>query len=378
MKQRYLHFFAIAVLLGCLLSCQNGNGNSTPDDAKSIEMQYASLLALHQCEGYVSAEIKNPWDSTKILHRYILVPKDQQLPASLPKGDVVRTPLSHAVFYTSVHTSLINQLGAYSSIAGVCDVEYMYLDKLQKDVKTGKISDCGKGVSPNIEKIIDISPDAILLSPFENSGSYGKLGTLGIPIIECADYMETSALGRAEWMRFYGLLTGREHEADSLFATIEKSYNDLKDLVKDVKVKPTVFTDMKFGASWYVAGVNSTVGHLLADAGAEYIFNDEPASGSVPYAPEVVFDRGQHADLWLIKYNQEAEMTYAQLANDWSSYTRLSAYQKHNVYACNLSKVPFYEETPFHPDLLLRDYITIFHPEVMKDKTLRYFSKMEK
>ena len=364
----------LAVLF--LASCNSSN--STSDNGESIEMRYSSLLALHQCDGYITAEIKNPWDTTKILHRYVLVDKDADMPAELPAGDVVKTPVSHAVYYTSVHVSLVNQLGGYNSIAGVCDHEYMYLDRLQQDVKSGKIVDCGKGISPDIEKIIDLSPDAILVSPFENSGSYGKLGTLGIPVIECADYMETSALGRAEWMRFYGILTGHQSQADSTFAGIEKRYNDLKTLVADVMTKPTVLSDMKFGNSWYVAGDNSTVGRLFADAGADYIFNDEKASGSVPYDPEVVFDRGQQADLWLIKYNQAYDMTYALLAKEWGNYSRLSAFQHRNVYACNLSKVPFYEETPFHPDMLLRDYIIIFHPEAIKDHNLRYFKKIEK
>lgn len=375
----YQYIIAFALLLMC--SCTARQGETTAE-GDSIEMRYATLLSLQQGEGYISAEIKNPWDSTKTLHRYILVPKDSEMPANLPKGDVIRTPLEHAVFYTSVHVSLINQLGAYGCIAGVCDSEYMYLDRLQKDVKAGKIADCGKGTAPNIEKVIDLSPDAVLLSPFENSGSYGKLGTIGIPIVECADYMETSALGRAEWMRFYGLLTGRQAEADSLFAGIEQRYNDLKARVGNASAKdrknPTVLLDKKFGSTWYMAGANSTTGRLLADAGADYIFNSEKSAGSVPYDPEVVFDRGQQAELWLIKYNQDADMTYAQLANEWVNYSKIAAFEHKNVYACNLSKVPFYEETPFHPDLLLRDYIIIFHPEAIEDHTLRYFRKLEK
>lgn len=363
-------------MLLCLACCSVKQEEQVAGD--SVEMRYATLLTLKECDGYISAEIKNPWDSTKILHRYVLVPKDKELPSALPKGDVIRIPLSRSVVYTSVHASLINQLGAYGAIAGVCDAEYMYLDKLQKDISAGKIVNCGNGTNPDIEKIIDLTPDAVLLSPFENSGSYGKLGTIGIPIVECADYMETGPLARAEWMRFYGLLFGMQQQADSLFATVEKSYNDLKALVADKSIKkPTVIADKKFGSSWYVAGGNSTVGRMLDDAGANYVFSDEKASGSVPYAPEVVFDRGQQADIWLVKFNQDTDLTYNQLAQEWSNYSKFAAFQNHNIYACNLSKVPFYEETPFHPDLLLRDYIIIFHPEKVEDRTLRYFYKMK-
>ena len=84
------------------------------------------------------------------------------------------------------------------------------------------------------EKIIDLRPDAIMLSPFENSGGYGRVGKLGVPVIECADYMETSPLGRAEWLRFYGLLVGQEQRGDSLFAQIEKEYLALKDLAAQI------------------------------------------------------------------------------------------------------------------------------------------------
>ena len=89
------------------------------------------------------------------------------------------------------------------------------------------IVDCGDAMNPDIEKIVELDADAILLSPFENSGGYGQLEKLGVPLIECAEYMETSALGRAEWMRFYGLLYGCEAQADSLFAVVEKEYFSL-------------------------------------------------------------------------------------------------------------------------------------------------------
>lgn len=371
----------ISLVLSALSSCVNSTRDFS-NYGQSVEMRHAEFLTMTEGEGYILAQISNPWDSAKVLHSYVLVPKDKELPHDLPQGDVVRTPLSKSAVYTSVHCSLIDQLGAYNSIAGICDAEYIYLDKIQADVKSGKIKDFGNSMSPNIEKIIEASPDAILLSPFENSGSYGKLGKLGIPIIECADYMETSALGRAEWMRFFGILFGRGAEADSLFTDIEQSYNSLKDMVAkhyDGKEnrRPTVVTDAKFGSTWYVAGANSTMGRLLSDAGADYIFSDVPSNGSVPYSPEVVFDRGQSADVWLIKYNQATDKTLTELANDWSNNSKMSAFRNHRVYGCNLSKVPFYEETPFHPDLLLKEYIRIFTPELLPEYTLKYYKLLQ-
>ena len=373
-------FNCIVVILSVLQALTSCGGGSTASfDGEPVTMRYATLLKMTEGDGYVAADVKNPWsnDSTTLLHRYILVPRNEQLPENLPEGELIRTPLQKAVIYTSVHASLINQLGGYDAIKGVCDVKYMYLDKLQEDVKAGKIINCGESVNPNIERIIDLSPDAILLSPFENSGSYGRLGKLGIPIIECADYMETGPLSRAEWMRFYGMLVGHQQEADSLFHEVETDYNETAALVKDSHAKPTIVAEKKLGDSWYVAGANSTMGRMYADAGADYIFSDEAASGSVPYDPELVFDRAQQADLWLIKYNQATPLTLQQLGKEWPNYTRMKPYMTHHVYGCNLSQVPFYEETPFHPNILLRDLISIFHPATLQGHTPRYFQLLK-
>ena len=377
MKLKFLKSLFLTAVLPILASCKGSGTVTVLENAASIDMKYASLLTLQEGDGFIWAQIKNPWDTTKVLHSYVLVPKGQDTPSNLPQGEVIRTPLSHSLFYTSIHVSLIDELGAYNIISGVCDQQYMHIDQVRKDIESGKIVDCGMSQTPDMEKIMDLAPDAILLSPFENSGTYGKLGSMGIPIIECADYMETGALGRAEWMRFYGLLVGKRETADSLFAAIENDYNRLKTLVKDVKQKPTVVCGKKFGASWHVAGANSTIGQLVADAGGDYVFSNEPATGSVPYAPEKVFDRAQSADLWLFKYRQEVPLTYDQLAQEWNNYAEMNAFKKHNVYGCNLFKVDYYEETPFHPNLLLRDYICIFHPEVLENPQARYFTRIE-
>ena len=363
-------------VLSVLAACKGGG--TAAFNEEEIELRYAKLLTLKQGDGYVAAEVTDPWRDNAVLHRYVLVPRDAEVPEGLPQGELIRTPLQKAVVYTSVHTSLIDELGGYDAIKGVCDLGYIYLDKVHQDTKRGRIVDCGLGINPDIEKIIDLNPDAILLSPFENAGSYGKLGKLGIPIIECADYMENSALGRAEWMIFYGMLIGKEQEARSLFQAVEADYNATKSLVGDVKNRPTVVTEKKYGSTWYVAGAESTVGRLLADAGADYIFKDEKTSGSVPMSPEVVFDRAQQADIWMFKYNQAIDITSKQLAEEWDGYSKMKAFRNANcgVYHCNLSLVPFYEETPFHPNLLLKDYVKILHPDVLKDYELRYYKRL--
>ena len=380
-KDRSLKRFLLSanrVILILLLSACSGRSKiSFSSSAKEhIPFNYAENIVLEKHTAYTLARLRNPWDTTKILHTYILIDKHKPIPDSLPDATVIRIPLTRSIVYSSVHCSLLLQLKAKDAIAGVCDLDYIYLPEIQEDCKNGHIADIGNSMNPTIEKVIDLHPDAILLSPFQNSGGYGRIEKLDIPLIECADYMETSALGRAEWMKFYGLLFGRTIEADSLFAKIEKNYKALMTLAASDSVRPTVFSELKSSSAWYVPGGRSTTGKLYADANAQYIFDYTPNSGSIPMAFETVYDKGHDADFWLIKYNQATDKTLKELRRDFAPYAKFKAYQHKNVYGCNTGDIPFYEESPFQPDRLLKDLIKIFHPSLLKEYDLKYFRKL--
>lgn len=360
-----------------LISCGKRGGNGATVTGEPLEMRYSHLLSMCEHDGIVTAEVRNPWDTASLLHRYVLVPADRALPERLPEGEVIRTPLRNTAVYTSVHCALIDELGAADAIRGVCDLQYIYLQKIRQGVRNGNITDLGNSMTPNIELLMAMRPDAMFISPFENSGSYGKLGKLHIPIIECADYMETNPLGRAEWLRFYGRLFGKQREADSIFAAVESRYNSMKATVRGKKTRPTVVTEMKIGSTWYVAGKNSTVGILISDAGGDYIFSDVAGSGAVPYNPEQVLQRAHKADFWLIKYNQATDMTMQELAQAWASNRFMEAYKRGNVFGCNLGKTHFFEETPFHPDVLLREFINILHPGAQEENAMKYYFRLK-
>ena len=375
MKRNSLLICLFAVLF--LSSC--GGRSKTASalaNGDTIPLRYAENLTLMSYPGYTLATLRNPWDTLHTLHTYILVPKNRELPAHLPAGTVVRTPLSKSVIYSSVHCGLMDNLGVFGSIGGVCDLKYIKLPTVHEACRRGTIADCGDGMNPDMERIIDLHPDAILLSPFENSGGYGRIEKLDIPIIECADYMETSALGRAEWMRFYGLLFGKKTEADAMFASIERNYKDLQELVKPISFAPSVMCDLKTSSTWYTPGGNSTIAKLYSDAGANYIFREDTHSGSLPYPFEVIFEKGQQTDFWLIRYNQPVDKTYGELEKEFAPYAGFRAFKERNIYGCNTNRVPFYEETPFHPDWLLKDLIKIFHPSLLEGYELRYYNKL--
>lgn len=167
MKQVILFIFLLALLSSC---GGKSKSSSVIEAEKAIPLRYAENLSLSATEDYTIARLRNPWDTTRILHTYVLVDKKKSLPADLPEGTLVRTPLSKAVVYSSVHCGLLNQIGALKSIGGVCDLKYIKLQEVQDGCRTGSIADVGNGMNPDIEKIIDLHPDAIMLSPFENSG----------------------------------------------------------------------------------------------------------------------------------------------------------------------------------------------------------------
>lgn len=377
MKKILLSAYIVTWVL-LLSACGGGSKTSSLQaEGDTVRMKYSSLLQIVKHADYTVVTIRNPWDTLKVLHTYLLADREKPLPEHLPEGTIVRTPLQKSVIYSSVHCSLWSELDELKGIGGVCGLEYIKLPQILEGCRNGSIVNVGNSMNPDIERIIDLRPDAILLAPFENSGGYGRVGKLNIPIIECADYMETSALGRAEWMRLYGLLLGKEAQADSLFAGIEKEYLTLTQQVKSQNLKrPTVISEMKNSSAWYIPGGNSTMGRLYQDAGADYVFASLSNSGSVPLAFETVFDRGGNADIWLIKYNQPQDKTYSELERDYAPYARFKAFQDRKVYGCNTNHVPFYEESPFHPELLLKDLIKIFHPELLPDYDLKYFSNL--
>ncbi len=263
-------------LLLCLtLSCNMRQSSHSENSLSSDTIRYAQGFSVHHFDDYTAVEVHDPWDSTRLLQRYLLVDRDRPVPGNLPKGTVVQVPAQNIVVYTSVHAAIIDQLGETGRIIGVCEPRYMDTPSIQEGLKAGRIADMGEATAPNVEMMIDKGAELVIVSPFQNSG-YGPVEKLGIPIIEGADYMESLPLGRTEWIRFYGMLFGKEALADSIFRQTEKSYLDLKQLVTADMPRPTVISEKKFGASWFMPAGDSYIANMYADAGADYVFKELP------------------------------------------------------------------------------------------------------
>lgn len=353
-----LHVIALCATL-LLASCAGRTADANQGEA--IQVKYASLLRMEQSDSFTVVNISNPWNANHLLAQYVLVPQSQPLPHHLPQGTLVRTPLHRTAITSSVHAALLLELHAADAIAAMTDTSYIVADTLKTYLRqhTQQIRYAGQSMSPDLEQLRAAQTDAILVSPFENAG-HGALDRLGIPLIECADYMETSPLGRAEWMKFYGMLFGQTERADSLFAEVEKAYNAIKVQAAKHAQKPTVMCDLRMGNVWYQPGGNSTMGRLITDAGGKYLWADRQESGSLSLDFESVFARARQADVWIIKYGQPTDLTYAQMATDFQPYTQFDAWKARHIYACNTLRVPYFEETPFHPERILRNLSEIF------------------
>lgn len=379
MKGRHTSLFVIvALLLSVLASCGRMSKMGASPAGDTVRMKYAEHISIVRHADYTEATLANPWKAGKVLHRYILVNrKDSAHVANLPEGTVVYTPVSRSVVFTSPHCYLLEALGAGKAVSGVCDLAYINIPTIQQAAKKGSIIDCGNSMSPSIERIVSLQPQAILVSPFEGAG-YGQLERIGVPIIECADYMETSALGRAEWMRFYGRLLGKEHEADSLFAVVENTYKGLKRLASKSRLHPRVITERVVSGVWYCPGGKSSMGRLIADAGGRYAFADDTHSGSLTLSPEKVIAKASDADCWLFVYNGPTAISASQLLSEYPGYKMLKAFQKGGVYECGATTgVPYFEEMSFRPDFLMRDFVSIFHPDIVQNGTTRYYKKVK-
>ena len=348
----------------CCGACSSKNGGSNVGDAADSVPSltcYARLLRMYDdIPGCVRVDIVNPWDTTAMLARYLLV-SGGDVPDSVASGyRRLPVPLRSSLVYSGVHAGLLAEFGVADAVAGVADGGYFTTEPFMSRIKSGDIVDVGSSETPSQERIVALKPDAVLASPFENAG-YGVIDLLGIPVVECADYMEDTPLGRAEWMRFFGRLYGKAVEADSLFEGVKEHYEEICASVSGEDHKPLVLTEMLTDGYWFVPGGNSYMARLIQDAGGRYPWANDRSRGSLQLDYSSVYARAADADVWLIR-SFGHDLTLDDIQSVYLLNGQFKAFKQNNVWVANTAEVPLFEEFPFHPDLLLQEYSSIFHP----------------
>lgn len=334
----------------------------------------AALLDIRDMGGSYLVTVKNPWDTTATLHSYLLVPRGGDA-TPRPGSTTVEIPLRRSVVYSGVHGGAIDELGATSGIAGVTDAQYFSVPSIKAAVTSGRITDLGSSMQPVMERMVALNPDAIITSPYKNAG-YGPLEQLGIPIIEMADYMESTPLGRAEWIKLLGLLYGQYNKADSIYRAVTNDYNRIKALADSMPTHPKVLTEQLMSGVWAVPGGGSYKAQMLRDAGAVYPWSDDSSAGSLQLDFSAVYDRAADADFWFVT-SYGSPLTRSSLRSDYQGNERIKAWRDGNIYTCDTSVSPLFDEFPFHPERLLSDYVSILHGEAVTGLTPRYFHKAD-
>lgn len=370
--KKLIHTVLIVIFLSPAYSCGGGGEDAITVEGDTLT-HIADLLRMVDYGDYIVADVRNPWaDSTSLLARYVLAPRDYK--GALPEGTEVRVPIERSVVYSGVYGGAIVELGAIDAISGVADGQYFKQASIAERIRSGRITDVGNSQSPSVEGVVDLDPEAIIMSPYQNM-EMGAVEKLGIPIIQFVDYMESDPLGRAEWIKLIGVLYGQMGKSDSIYNAVTEEYNERKALAGTDGLHPVVLVEQPMsGGTWDVPAGESYMAQLIKDAGGLYPWAGTSGAGSLKLDAAAVLDRASDADVWIIRSYGPLTLESLGANNPLSSHIR--AFRKGNVWICDTSVSPLFDEFPFHPERLLNDYMQMIVPDA-DSPVLTYFKRAE-
>lgn len=377
------------VSLTFLASCaesQRSQGSISNVVAKEIQAsdalvkpEYAQGFSVKYAENGVRlVDLRDPQDENSLEYHFALVPRDMEN-VKVPEGyEVVEVPVRSAVFMTSLQLSNVIALEAYDVVSGINSSNNLFNAVLNERIKSGKTIRIGKEGNFDAEKIIATQPDVVFISPFKRGG-YDAIREVGVRLVPHLGYKEVTPLGQAEWVKFVSMFTGDEVKANRLFAGIATRYNAVKDEVaRKVKHRPSVLSGEMHGGSWYAVGGKSFLAQIFKDAGAEYVLSDNNDTGGVYVDFEKLYAKAAEADYWRILNSYQGTFTYDALKASEQRNEEFKAFKNKGVIYCNMTQTPYYESAIMNPDLLLRDFVAVFHPELSeKDYEPRYYKLLK-
>ena len=374
-----LTYIPMLLLLALLFSCGNSQNKpglnlvmgGTADSSAMIAPQYAKGFNVKYADNITLLEINDPENKEAEQFHFALV--DKSYKGEIPNGYTrLNIPIRSAICMTSLQLSNFLKLDIPEMVVGITSTRHLHNQKMNQQLKEGKTHKIGIEGNFDNEVIIAINPDVIFISPFKRGG-YDAIRNVEIPMIPHLGYKELTPLGQAEWIKVIGLLTGNASLANSTFEAIESRYNNLKSIVDTVKRRPTVFSGEMRGGNWYAVGGRSFLAQLFRDAGGDYFLKENEESGGVTLDYETVYTNAAHADYWRIVNSFEGEYSYNVLKEQDERYTDFDAWKKHGVIYCNMKEVPFYERMPVEPEVVLADFIHVFHPDVLPNHKPQYY-----
>lgn len=372
----FLFVFSFSTFVGCKKS-ENGNVKESTNSKNAIE--YASSLSINKYEGYSIVTVSNPWPEANKNFTYILKEKNGSIPDSLQKYTTIQVPLQSIVVTSTTNIPFLEMLGVEKSLVGFPHTDYVSSEKTRKLIDAGAVKNIGQNEKLNMEQLIELEPNLIITFGVDNNNPMlDNLQKSGLKVLIQADWMEQTPLGKAEWIKLYGALFGKEKEAKTLFDGIVKNYNDAIQLVATKKPTATVLYGSMYQDQWYVAKGNSWVAQFMKDAKANYLWANVAGTGSLSLPFEKILEKAKTAQYWIATGSFKS---IAEFENSNPHYSQFDASKSKNVHTFE-SKLGttggtiYYELAPSRPDLVLKDYIKIFHPELLPNYTFTFAQKL--
>ncbi|MDE5705828.1 ABC transporter substrate-binding protein [Muribaculum sp.] len=372
------------LLVLAMTSCNGNSRNTTPDSALTTEIytpEYAGGFRILGDSAHESVIIEsiNPWQGADSTVRRLFIERGGEKAPEKFDGQVINGNARRIVTMSSTQIAMLDAIGEDNRVYGVSGIDYIYNPDIQS--RRDSIADVGFEGAVDYERLIGANPDLVMLygvngpNPME-----GKLRELGIPYIYIGDYLEESPIGKAEWVVALAEITGQRKKGESVFAEIPQKYNALKSLIDSTATKvPSVMLNIPYGDAWFMPSTDNYTVRLIVDAKGDYIYKHNSGNSSRPIDLEEAYMLTSSADMWI---NTGTATTLAHIKAACPKFTDTRCYRNAHVYNNNLRTTKaggndYYESGIMHPDLILRDLITIFHPGTFPVDSLVYYRRLE-
>lgn len=373
------NLLALVFIYSFLLQCKNEVKQGTSISTGNT-VQYAKGFFIENYKGYSVVTVRNPWPNANKNYKYILKERNGIIPDSLQKNTIISIPINNIVVTSTTHIPSLEMLDKVNTLVGFPNLNYISSEKVRARIEAKKITELGNNQTLNTEVLLDLQPDVIIGYGIDNSNpTLDNLQKNGLKVMLNGDWNEETPLGKAEWIKFFGALYGKQKEANEIFSKIEKDYLNTIELAKKAKIQPTILAGDMFEDRWYLPKGTSWGSLLLKEAKGNYLWSDTSGTGSLSLSFETVFEKASTADIWITsgQFSSLKEMT-----NTNSHYAKFEAFKNKKVYSFNGKKgktggILYYELAPNRPDIVLKDIVKILHPELLPNYKPFFFEKLQ-
>ena len=375
--QKCKSFLSLCLLIVLLAACNGKKTASISDFSNQLYTpEYASGFSIKGADGYESSiiTVTNPWQGADSITTQLFIARGGESAPEGFTGQVLEGDASRIVAMSSTHIAMLDAIGEAGRVVGVSGIDYISNPVISAN--RDSIGDVGYEGNINYELLISLDPDLVLLYGVNGASSMeGKLNELGIPFMYVGDYLEESPLGKAEWMVALSEVVGKRTEGEQVFVGIPVRYNDLKKKVADTALDaPSVMLNTPYGDSWFMPSTESYVARLVKDAGGDYIYKKNTGNSSMPIDLEEAYKLTSEADMWL---NVGMANSLDELRTSCPKFSDTRCFRNGSVWNNNLKTNvaggnDYYESAVVNPDILLRDLVKIFHPELVEEDFVYY------